>query len=111
MRGKCVDPDETLRLPRLIWVYTVCSGLSDQIHTIKYNIWNGHAQTGKIITKSSAITDRLSITMAGLMLDYLFRFVTHRSFYMDAKNKEELKHKNCIGADSRKTTGVWAGRG
>ena len=67
-----VDPDETLRLRRLIWDYTVYSGLSDQIHTIKYNIWNGHAQTGKIMTKASAITNRLSITMAGLIIDYLF---------------------------------------
>ena len=33
-----VDPDETLHLRRLIWVYTVCSGLSDQIYTVKYNI-------------------------------------------------------------------------
>ena len=38
-----VDPDET----RLIWVYTVCLGLSDQIYTIKYNTWKGHAQTDR----------------------------------------------------------------
>ena len=29
-----VDPDETPHLRCLIWVYTVCSGLSDQIHTV-----------------------------------------------------------------------------
>ena len=29
-------------------------------------------QTGKIITKSSVITDRLSITMPELIIDYLF---------------------------------------
>ena len=37
-----VDPDETPRLRRLIWVYTVCSGLSDQIHAVKYNIGKSH---------------------------------------------------------------------
>ena len=45
-------------------------GLSDQIHTVEYK---GHAQTGKIMTKSSVITNRLSITVTGLMVDYLFR--------------------------------------
>ena len=34
-----VDPDETPRLRRLIFVYPVCLGLSVQLHTIKYNIW------------------------------------------------------------------------
>ena len=34
-----VDPDETPHLWRLIRVYTVCSGLSDWIYAIKYNIW------------------------------------------------------------------------
>ena len=29
-------------------------------------------QTGIIMTKSSVITNRLSITMAGLIIDYLF---------------------------------------
>ena len=67
-----VEPDEALYLWHLTWVYTVCSGLSDQIHTVKYNIRNGHAQTGKIMTKSSAITNQLSITMAGLIIAYLF---------------------------------------
>ena len=37
--AKNVDPDGTLQLWCLIWVYTVCLGLSDQIHTVKYNIW------------------------------------------------------------------------
>ena len=32
----------------------------------------GHAQTDKIMTNSSAITNPLSITMAGLIIDYLF---------------------------------------
>ena len=51
---------------------TLCSGLSDQINITKYNIWKGHAQTGKIMIKSSVITNWLSITMAGLIIDYLF---------------------------------------
>ena len=38
MSANSVDPDETPRLRRLIWVYTVCSGLSVQIQTVKYNI-------------------------------------------------------------------------
>ena len=65
-----VDPD----LRRLIRVYTVCSGLSDRIYAVKYErITYGkrHAQTGKIMTKSSVITNRLSITMAGLLIDYV----------------------------------------
>ena len=66
-----VDPDEKPRLRRLIWVYTVCSGLSDQIHIIKYNMFG---QTGKIVTKSSVISNRLSTTMAGLIIDFLFNF-------------------------------------
>ena len=45
----------------------------DKIHTIKYNIWKGHAQVGKIMIKSSAITNRLSVTMAGLIIDYFFQ--------------------------------------
>ena len=32
----------------------------------------GHAQICKIMIKSSAITNRLSITMAELIIDYLF---------------------------------------
>ena len=68
-----VDPDEMPHLWHLIWVYTVCTGLSDQIHTIKYNIWKDHAQTGKIMTKSSAITNQLLITMAGLIIDFSFQ--------------------------------------
>ena len=69
-----VDPDETPCLWCLIRVYTVCSGLSDQIYAIKYTVTHSksHAQTGKIMTKSSVITNRLSITMAGLIIDYLF---------------------------------------
>ena len=47
-------------------------GLSDQIHTIQYNIWKGYAQTVKIMTKPLAITNRLSIITAGLIIDYLF---------------------------------------
>ena len=39
MMWQTVDPDETPHLQHLIWVYNVCSGLSDQIHTVKYNIW------------------------------------------------------------------------
>ena len=34
-----LDPDEMPQMQRLIWVYTVCSGLSDQIHVVKYKIW------------------------------------------------------------------------
>ena len=34
-----VDPDETPQTLHFIWVYTVCSGLSDQIHIVKYKIW------------------------------------------------------------------------
>ena len=45
----------------------------DKIHTIKYNIWKGHAQIGKIMIKSSLITNRLSITMAGVIIDYFFQ--------------------------------------
>ena len=54
MSGNSVDPDETPRLRRLIWVYTVSLGLSDQIHTVKYNVGKSHAQTDK----SSMITKR-----------------------------------------------------
>ena len=44
-----VDPDEVPHFfLHLIWVYSVCSGLSDQINTVKYNIWL--RQTGKIMT-------------------------------------------------------------
>ena len=67
-----VDPDESPHLRHLIWVYTVCSGLSDKINTIKYNIWKCHAQIGKIMIKSSAITNQLSITVTGLIINYLF---------------------------------------
>ena len=43
---------------------------------MQYSITYGksHIQTGKIMTKSSVITIRLSITMAGLIIDYLFSF-------------------------------------
>ena len=34
-----IDPDEMPDVAHLIWVYTVCSCMSDQIHTVKYNIW------------------------------------------------------------------------
>ena len=34
-----VDPDEMPCLQCLTRVYTVCLGLSDQIHIIKYNKW------------------------------------------------------------------------
>ena len=66
-----VDPDETPRLRRLIWVYTVCSRLSGQMHTLNMTYGKSHAQTGKIIIKSSVITNRLSITMAALIIDYV----------------------------------------
>ena len=33
-----------------------------------------HAQTVKIMTRSSVITNRLPITMAGLIINYLFSF-------------------------------------
>ena len=41
---------------------------------IQYSVTYGksHAQTGKIMTKPLVITNRLSITMAGLIVDYLF---------------------------------------
>ena len=46
-------------------MYTVCSGLSDQ-QTVKNNMVRVLLrQTGKIITKSSVITYRLSIKMLG----------------------------------------------
>ena len=57
----------------VIWVCIVCSCLSDQIHTVKYNMVRVMLrQTGIIMTKSSVITNRLSITMAVLIIDYLF---------------------------------------
>ena len=53
---------------RKMWTLTNILDLD----TIKHNIWEGHAQTGKIMTKSSAITKRVAITMAGLIIDYVF---------------------------------------
>ena len=52
-------------------VYTVCSGLSDQIHTVKYMVRVMLRQTGKIMAKSSVITNRLSIAMSGPIIEYL----------------------------------------
>ena len=53
-----------------IWVYTVCSGLSGQGKVqLSISYGKSHAETtGKIMTKSLVITNRLSITMAGLII-------------------------------------------
>ena len=77
-----VDPDETLHLRRLTRVYTVCSGLSDRIYALNIRYGKSHAQTGKIMIKSSVITNRLSITMAGLIINYLFSFDKPALVYM-----------------------------
>ena len=63
-----VDPDET---PSHLSLNCLLK-LSGQIRTVKYSIGKIHAQTGKIMTKSSVITNRLSVIMAGMIIDYLF---------------------------------------
>ena len=68
-----VDPDETPHFAASHWVYTICLGLSGQVHTVKYNMVRVLLrQTDKIMTISSVITNRLSITMVGLIIGYLF---------------------------------------
>ena len=66
-----VDLHET---PRLIWVYTVCSG-PVRLHTyskVQHTVRVMLRQTCKIMTKSSVNTYRLSIAKEGLIIDYLF---------------------------------------
>ena len=63
------NSDTLMRHNIFTWVYTVCSGLSCQ-GTVKYYTYGtSHAETtGKLMTKSSVITNQLSITMAGLII-------------------------------------------
>ena len=71
-----VDPDEMPHSAASHQVYTVCPGLSDRIHTVKYKHIVSHAQTVsrkvRFMNKSSMITNGLSTKMAGLIIDYLF---------------------------------------
>ena len=69
-----VDPGEMLHVVAFHRVYTVCLGLSARMHMVKYgkNHAQTESQTDKNMTKSSVITNRLSITIAGLITDYLF---------------------------------------
>ena len=45
---------------------------SNAYRKVQYMVKVVHRQTGKIVTKSSVITNRLLIAMAGLIIDYLF---------------------------------------
>ena len=78
----------------LIWVYTVCSGLSDQIHTIQYNVWKGHVQTGKSMTKCTAITNRLSIT-TGLII--IFSALISQPYKICSRHRSSVLGKISLG--------------
>ena len=68
-----VDPDEMPQMRRLIWMYTVFSGvISNAYSKVQHRVRVMLRQTSKIMTKSSMMTNQLLITMAGLIIDYLF---------------------------------------